>query len=259
VGHPEKYLNLEESMLNGKVILITGASRGIGRATALLAAENHAQVIVNYQKSSNKADNLVAEITGKGFSASAICCDVTCEEDVREMFRIIREKYGRLDILVNNAGIMKNNLLLMTKPQEYQDIMDVNCKGTFLCTQYAAKMMIRQKGGKIINLASIMGVYGSKGLTVYSASKSFIIGFTKSAAKELGMFNISVNAVAPGFIDTDLTADTKPQIKDEILHNIALGRIGKPEDVAKVILFLGSELADYISGQVIGVDGCEII
>jgi 3-oxoacyl-[acyl-carrier protein] reductase len=246
-------------MLKGKVMLITGASRGIGRATALLAAANHAQVIVNYQKHAEQADDLVAEITGKGFAAFAIRGDVTQEEDVREMFKIIREKFGRLDILVNNAGIMKNNLLMMTKLQEFQDVMDVNCKGTFLCTQYASKMMMRQKSGKIINLSSVVGVYGNRGQSAYASSKSFVIGFTKCAAKELGAFNITVNAVAPGFIETDLTADTKPQIKDEILHNVALGRSGTPEDVAKVILFLGSDLADYVSGQIIGVDGCEII
>jgi 3-oxoacyl-[acyl-carrier protein] reductase len=246
-------------MLNGKVILITGASRGIGRATALLAAENHAQVIVNYQKNAEQADNLVAEITKKGFAASAIQGDVSSEADVREMFKSIREKYGRLDILVNNAGIMKNNLLMMTKLQEFQEVMDVNCKGTFLCTQHAAKMMMKQKSGKIINLSSVVGVYGNRGQSAYASSKSFVIGFTKCAAKELGMFNITVNAVAPGFIDTDLTSDTNTRIKDEILHNIALGRSGKPEDVAKVILFLSSDLADYVSGQIIGVDGCEIM
>jgi 3-oxoacyl-[acyl-carrier protein] reductase len=246
-------------MLNGKVMLITGASRGIGRATALLAAANHAQVIVNYREHAEQADNLVAEITGKGFAASAIQGDVASEEDVREMFKSIRENYGKLDILVNNAGIMKNNLLMMTKLQEFQDVMDVNCKGTFLCTQHAAKMMMKQKSGKIVNLSSVVGVYGNRGQSAYASSKSFVIGFTKCTAKELGAFNITVNAVAPGFIDTDLTSDTKPQIKDEILHNIALGRSGKPEDVAKVILFLSSDLADYVSGQVIGVDGCEIM
>ena len=246
-------------MLNGKVMLITGASRGIGRATALLAAANHAQVIVNYRKNAEQADNLVTEITEKGFAASAIRADVADEDDVREMFRYIREKYGRLDILVNNAGIMKNNLLMMTRLQEFQEVLDVNCKGTFLCTQYAAKMMMRQKSGKIINLSSVVGVYGNRGQSVYASSKSFVIGFTKCTAKELGAFNIAVNAVAPGFIETDLTLDTKTRIKDEILHNIALGRTGTPGDVAKVILFLGSDLADYVSGQIIGVDGCEII
>jgi 3-oxoacyl-[acyl-carrier protein] reductase len=246
-------------MLNGKVILVTGASRGIGRATAFLAAKNHAQVIVNYQKHADQAESLVSEITALGHSAMAIRADVTCEEEVKEMFRQIREQYGHLDILVNNAGIMKNNLLMMTKIQEYQDVMDVNCKGTFLCTQHAAKIMVRQKAGTIINLASVVGVYGNRGQSAYASSKSFVIGFTKCAAKELGAFNITVNAVAPGFIDTDLTADTRSQVKEDILKNIALGRIGTPDDVAKVIVFLGSDLAGYVSGQVIGVDGCEIM
>ncbi len=246
-------------MLKGKVMLITGGSRGIGRATALLAAANHAKVIVTYKKNAEQAQTLITEITNRGGSASAICGDVSFEEDVREMFKIVREMYGTLDILVNNAGIMKNNHLTMTKLQEFQDIIDVNCKGTFLCTQYAAKMMMRQESGKIINLSSVVGVYGNRGQSVYASSKSFVIGFTKSAAKELGAFNITVNAVAPGFIETDLTSDTKPQIKEEILHNIALGRSGKPEDVAKVILFLSSDLSDYVNGQIIGVDGCEIM
>jgi 3-oxoacyl-[acyl-carrier protein] reductase len=246
-------------MLHGKVILITGASRGIGRATALLAAANHAKVIVNYHNSAEIAKRLVEEITTLGFTVSSFQADVSSEEDVRGMFAYIREKYGRLDILVNNAGIMKNNLLMMTKMQEFQDIMDINCKGTFLCTQYAAKMMMKKMSGKIINISSVVGVYGNRGQSAYASSKSYIIGFTKSTAKELGAFNITVNAVAPGFIDSDLTADTNPQVKEEILHNIALGRIGKPEDVAKVILFLGSDLSDYVSGQIIGVDGCEIM
>lgn len=246
-------------MLNGKVMLITGASRGIGRATALLAAQNHAQVIINYQKQTEQAERVVNAITEMGFSASAIPADVTKEEDVREMFKIIREKFGRLDILVNNAGIMKNNLIMMTKLQEFREVLDVNCQGTFLCTQYAAKMMMRQKSGKIINLSSVVGVYGNRGQSAYASSKSFVIGFTKCAAKELGAFNITVNAIAPGFIETDLTADTKPQIRDEILHNIALGRVGTALDVAKVVLFLSSDQSDYVSGQIIGVDGCEIM
>lgn len=246
-------------MLEGKVMLVTGASRGIGRATALLAAKNHAQVIVNYQKNAEKAREVIEEISASNFSAVAFKADVSREEEVREMFKYIREQYGRLDILVNNAGIMKNNLLVMTKLHEYQNILDINCRGTYLCTQHAAKMMIRQNSGKIINLASIVGIYGNRGQSAYAASKSFVIGFTKSVAKELGAFNITVNAVAPGFIETDLTAETKNQIKEEILHNIALGRVGTPEDVAKVILFLSSSFSDYVSGQIIGVDGCEVI
>jgi len=244
-------------MLSGKVMLITGASRGIGRATAFLAASHHANVIVNYQHNAKDAESLVREINDRGLSASAVCCDVTRQQDVGEMFRHIQENFGRLDILVNNAGIMKNGLLMMTKMDEYQAIMDVNCKGVFLCSQYAAKMMMKQKSGKIINLSSIVGIYGNRGQTAYASSKSFVIGFTKSAAKELGPFNIKVNAVAPGFIETDLQKDTRPEVRTEFLKNIALGRLGTPEDVARVILFLSSELSDYVSGQVISVDGCE--
>ena len=244
-------------MLSGKVMLITGASRGIGKATAFLAASHHANVVVNYQHRSEEAESLVREIKDRGMSASAVCCDVTNQEDVAKMFRHIRENFGRLDVLVNNAGIMKNNLLMMTKMDEYQQVMDVNCKGVYLCSQHAAKMMMKQKSGKIVNLSSVVGIYGNRGQTVYASSKSFVIGFTRSAAKELGPFNITVNAVAPGFIETDLQKDTRPEVRTEFLKNIALGRFGKPEDVARVILFLSSDLSDYVSGQVISVDGCE--
>jgi 3-oxoacyl-[acyl-carrier protein] reductase len=246
-------------MLSGKVMLVTGASRGIGRATAFLAASNHANVIVNYQHHSKEAESLISEIKEKGFNASAVCCDITRQEEVADMFCHIRENFGRLDVLVNNAGIMKNSLLMMTKMDEYQKLMDVNCKGVFLCSQHAAKMMMKQKSGKIVNLTSIVGIYGNKGQTAYAASKSFVIGFTRSAAKELGPFNITVNAVAPGFIETDLQKDTPLEVRSEFLKNIALGRFGMPEDVARVILFLSSNLSDYVSGQVICVDGCETL
>lgn len=244
-------------MLSGKVILITGASRGIGRATAVLAASHHAHVIVNYLHHTKEAEDLVQEIKGQGFSASKVCCDVSNQNDVGMMFKNVQEKFGRLDILVNNAGIMKNSLLMMTKVEEYQAVMDINCKGVFLCTQHAAKIMMRQKSGKIINLSSIVGIFGNKGQVAYASSKSFVLGLTKSSAKELGPFNITVNAVAPGFIETDLQSATRPEVRAEFLKNIALGRFGKPEDVAKVILFLSSDLSDYVSGQVISVDGCE--
>lgn len=247
-------------MLNDKVMLITGASRGIGRATALLAATNHAKVIVNYRSSDEAARDLVDLIKQGGGDAIAIQADVSNEDDVKRMFRTIKETYGHLDILVNNAGIMKNNLLIMTPMREFDEVMATNCKGSFLCLQYAAKMMMRKKSGKIINLSSVVGVNGNSGQIVYSASKAFVVGMTKAAAKELGQFGISVNAVAPGIIDTDLNSI----IKDEILqflvqNNIALKRLGTPEDVAKVIVFLSSSFGDYISGQIIGVDGCQIM
>lgn len=246
-------------MLNDKVMLITGASRGIGRATALLAAANHAKIIVNYRSSDRTAEDLVDLIRQDGGDAIAIQADVSNENDVKRMFRTIKETYGQLDILVNNAGIMKNNLLIMTPMREFDEMVATNCKGSFLCLQYAAKMMMKKKSGKIINLSSIVGVNGNSGQIVYSASKAFIVGMTKSAAKELGQFGISVNAVAPGIIDTDLTKDLKDEIRQQLISNVALGRIGTPEDVAKVIVFLSSPLGDYISGQIIGVDGCQIM
>lgn len=246
-------------MLEGKVMLVTGASRGIGRATALLAAQNHAKVIVNYNNSEDKAAELVDMITNQGLHATMIKADVSDEDEVKEMFKTIKEKYSRIDVLVNNAGIMINTLLMMTKIEDFDKVVDTNCKGVFLCTRQASKMMMKQKSGKIINISSIVGVHGNHGQSVYSASKSFVIGFTKSTAKELGRYGITVNAIAPGFIETDLTKDTDEKTRNELMSRIALSRFGKPEDIAKVALFLGSELGDYVNGQVIGVDGCQVM
>ena len=246
-------------MLTNKVVLITGASRGIGKATALLAAENHAHVIINYFKSEDAASDLVDEITKNGHSALMIKANVANEKEVKEMFSVIKEKFGRIDVLVNNAGIMKNNLLLMTRTEEFNDIVETNCKGPFLCMRAATKMMMKQRDGKIINMSSIVGTKGNDGQIVYSSSKAFLIGMTRSAAKELGMYGITVNAIAPGLINTDMTKDLKEDIKQGLIGNVALKRIGTPEDVSKVVLFLSSELSDYVSGQVIGVDGCQIM
>jgi 3-oxoacyl-[acyl-carrier protein] reductase len=175
------------------------------------------------------------------------------------MFKQIKKDYSRIDVLVNNAGVMINNLLMMTKLEEYEKVIDTNCKGIFLCTRQATKMMTKQKSGKIINMSSVVGVNGNHGQSIYSASKSFVIGFTKATAKELGRYGITVNAVAPGFIETDLTKDTNEKTKKELMSNITMGRFGTPEDIAKVVLFLSSELSDYVSGQIIGVDGCQIM
>lgn len=246
-------------MLKDKVILITGASRGIGRAIAQLAAENHAHVIVNYNSSEKKAVELVNYLNKNGFSSTMFKADVSLEDEVNELFKFVKEKYERLDILVNNAGIMKNNLLMMTRSNELDQLININCKGPYLCMQQGARIMIRQKYGKIINISSIVGVYGNKGQTAYSASKSFIIGLTKSAAKELGYYGITVNAVAPGFIQTDLTKDTEDKVKRELMKNIPLRRFGEPEDVANAVLFLCSDYSDYVNGQILGVDGSEII
>ena len=241
-------------MLDGKVVLVTGASRGIGKAIALLAAENHAHVIVNYNKNENTAAELVEMIHGKGFSASMIKADVSSEDEVKNMFSSIKEKHSRIDVLVNNAGLMRNSLLALTSTELFDHTIDVNVKGTFLCTRYASNMMRKQRSGRIINLSSIVGLQGNEGQTVYSASKAAVVGFTRSAAKELGRYGITVNAIAPGLIETDLIKDMKPDARDKMLSNISLGRIGTPADIAKVVLFLSSDLASYVSGSVIAVE-----
>ncbi len=246
-------------MLDGKVVLVTGASRGIGKAIALLAAENHAHVIVNYNKNGKSAAELVDLIHEKGLSASMIKADVSSEDEVKDMFSSIKEKHSKIDVLVNNAGIMQNGLLALTGTELFDHTIDVNLKGTFLCTRYATNIMRKQRSGRIVNISSIVGLQGSEGQTAYSASKAAVIGFTRSAAKELGRYGITVNAVAPGLIETDLIKDMKPDIRDKILSSISLGRIGTPEDVAKVVLFLSSDLASYVSGSVIVVDGCQTI
>lgn len=246
-------------MLDGKVVLVTGASRGIGKAIALLAAENHAHVIVNYNKNEKGAAELVDMIHGKGFSASMIKADVSSEDEVKDMFSSIKEKHSKIDVLVNNAGLMRNSLLALTSTELFDHTIDVNLKGTFLCTRYASNMMRKQRSGRIINISSIVGLQGCEGQAVYSASKAAVIGFTRSVAKELGRYGITVNAIAPGLIETDLIKDIKPDIREKMLSNISLGRIGTPEDVAKVVLFLSSDLANYVSGSVIAVDGCQTI
>jgi len=246
-------------MLDSKVVLVTGASRGIGKAIALLAAENHAHVIINYNKNEKGAAELVDMIHGKGFSASMIKADISSEDEVKDMFSSIKEKHSKIDVLVNNAGLMRNSLLALTSTELFDHTIDVNLKGTFLCTRYASNMMRKQRSGRIINISSIVGLQGCEGQAVYSASKAAVIGFTRSVAKELGRYGITVNAIAPGLIETDLIKDIKPDIREKMLSNISLGRIGTSEDVAKVVLFLSSDLASYVSGSVIAVDGCQTI
>ena len=246
-------------MLQGKVILVTGASRGIGRAIALLAAKNGATVVANYNRSEREAKDLVNQAAGEGLKLDIFKADASSEQEIDLMFKHIREKHGRLDALVNNAGIVSNNLLMMTRTDELNKIIEVNCRGPFLCMRSAAKMMMKQRSGRIVNVSSIVGVQGNSGQIAYSGSKSFIIGMTKSAAKELGMYGINVNAVAPGFIDTDMTKSLDDKVKQKLLSNTSLGRIGTPEDVAKVVIFLCSDMGNYVSGQVIGVDGAQIM
>ncbi|NDJ21733.1 3-oxoacyl-[acyl-carrier-protein] reductase [Nostoc sp. B(2019)] len=248
-----KDLNQNLQPLQGKVAVVTGASRGIGRAIALELATQGANVVVNYASSSAAADNLVAEITAAGSEAIALQADVSKIDQVDSLINTVIDKFKRIDILVNNAGITRDTLLLRMKLEEWQAVIDLNLTGVFLCTRAASKIMLKQRSGRIINIASVAGQIGNPGQANYSAAKAGVIGFTKTVAKELASRGITVNAVAPGFIVTDMTNDLKA---DEILKYIPLGRYGQPEEVAGMVRFLAADpAAAYITGQVFNVDG----
>jgi 3-oxoacyl-[acyl-carrier protein] reductase len=242
-------------MLNNRTALITGASRGIGRAIARLFSENGCNIIINYNNSENEAVELENEIKNKQIQVKLVKCDISDNNQVKDMFRTIQKEFGKLDILVNNAGFMQPSMILMTTENLWQKTMGINLDGSFYCLQQAAKMMIKCRKGKIINISSIVGKTGDYGNIAYATSKSAIIGLTKCASKELASFGINVNAIAPGFIDTDLIKKCTEEYKSKIESNILLGRIGTPDDIAKTALFLASDLSDYISGEIIGVDG----
>lgn len=242
-------------MLSGKVALVTGAGSGIGKAIALMMAKNGAAVIVNYGHSQAGANAVVEEIQGMGGTAEAVQCSVNDYEAVAAMIKDISKRYGRIDILVNNAGITKDNLLMMMKEEEFDDVIDVNLKGTFNTMRHIARQMMKQKGGSIINISSVVGVMGNAGQVNYSASKAGIIGMTKSMARELGSRNIRVNAVAPGFVETAMTAVLSDDVKAAGAAQIPLGRFAAPEEIASAVCFLASDNAAYITGQVLCVDG----
>ena len=240
--------------LQGSVALVTGASRGIGRAIAQALAAAGAQVVVNYARSSTAAEELVGQITADGGSAMALQADVSKADQVDTLIGTLLEKFGRLDILVNNAGITRDTLLLRMKPEDWQAVIDLNLTGVFLCTRAVAKTMLKQRSGRIINIASVAGQMGNPGQANYSAAKAGVIGFTKTAAKEMAPRGVTVNAVAPGFIETDMTSELPNT--EEILKFIPLGRFGKPEDIAGMVCFLAADpAAAYITGQVFNVDG----
>lgn len=246
---------LQESSqrLSERVAIITGASRGIGRAVALALAAEGAKVVVNYASSSDAAQQVVTAITDAGGSAMALQADVSKLEQVDALFNETLEKFGRVDVLVNNAGITRDTLLLRMKPEDWQAVIDLNLTGVFLCTRAVSKVMLKQRSGRIINIASVSGQMGNPGQANYSAAKAGVIGFTKTVAKELASRGITVNAVAPGFIATDMTSELK---SDEILKYIPLGRYGEPEEVAGMVRFLAADsAAAYITGQVFNVDG----
>lgn len=242
-------------LLDGKTALVTGASRGIGRAIALRLAAEGARVAINYAGNVKAAEEVKAAIEAAGGTAILCRADVADSAAVEAMVADVAKEFGAIDILVNNAGITRDTLLMRMKDEDFAKVLDTNLKGVFYCTKAVAKLMMKKRAGRIVNMASVVGLVGNAGQTNYAAAKAGVIGFSKSAAKELASRGITVNAVAPGFIGTDMTADLPESVKEKALSDIPLGRAGQPEDVANAVLFLASEQASYITGQVVHVDG----
>ncbi|EMR07550.1 3-oxoacyl-[acyl-carrier-protein] reductase FabG [Bhargavaea cecembensis DSE10] len=241
--------------LTGKSAIVTGASRGIGRAIAIALAKEGAKVAVNYAGSEDKAAETVRMIEDAGGEAFAVRASVSSQEDVKQLVDETMERFGSVDILVNNAGITKDNLLMRMKEEEWDDVLSTNLKGVFLCTKAVARPMMKKRSGTIVNLASVVGVAGNAGQANYVAAKAGVIGLTKTAAKELAARGIRVNAVAPGFITTDMTDKLPEDVKEAMQAQIPLGNLGDPEHVARAVVFLASEDAGYITGQTLHVDG----
>lgn len=241
------------TLLQDQVAVVTGASRGIGRAIALGLAADGAKVAINYARSAEAADQVVQEIGSQGGEAIAVPGDISQPQAVEDLFARTLDQWGRVDVLVNNAGITRDGLLLRMKPEDWQQVIDLNLTGVFLCLKVGAKVMVKQRRGRVINITSVVGISGNPGQANYSSAKAGVIGLTRTAARELASRNITVNAVAPGFIATQMTEQLNT---DAILASIPLGRLGTPEDVAGVVRFLaGNPAAGYITGQVIQVDG----
>ena len=242
-------------MLDGKIAIVTGASRGIGRAIALELASRHAAVIVNYNGSAQRAREVCQEIETAGGTAQSWQCDVSQFEQCEAFISAVIKKYGRIDILVNNAGITRDGLLMKMKEEDFDRVLETNLKGTFNTTRFVSRQMLKQRSGRIINMASVVGITGNVGQANYAASKAGVIGFTKATARELASRGITVNAIAPGYIETEMTAVLSDAVKEATAAQIPMGTFGKPEDIAKAAAFLASEDARYITGQVIQVDG----
>lgn len=239
----------------GQTALITGASRGIGKEIAIELSKQGINVAITYINNRENAEEVVKQIKQNGVNGMAVKADISKENDVDNMIRTVNKEMGAIDVLVNNAGITKDNLFIRMKTEEWDDVIETNLRGTYLCTKYVIREMMKKRRGKIINIASVVGIIGNSGQGNYSASKAGIIGLTKSLAKELASRNINVNAVAPGFIETDMTGVLKQDIKDSLVKSIPMKRIGTPKDIANIVVFLASEESDYITGQVINVDG----
>lgn len=241
--------------LTGKIALVTGASRGIGRAIAIRLASDGAKVAINFAGNLAKAQEVKSIIEANGGEAMLVQCDVADFNAVEQMIKQITDKWKSIDILVNNAGITRDGLLMRMKPDDFDAVINTNLKGVFNCTKLISKLMIKQRSGRIVNMSSIVGLEGNAGQTNYAAAKAGIIGFTKSAARELAPRGITVNAIAPGFIDTDMTSAMTDEAKQATAARIPLGHIGRTEDIANAVAFLVSDQANYITGQVLAVDG----
>ncbi len=246
-------------MIQEKIAVVTGASRGIGKAIALKLASMDMTVIVNYAGSKEKAENVVKEIEEKGGRAEAVQCDVADFAQCQRMIEDVHKRYGSIDVFVNNAGITRDGLVMVMKEEDFDDVIATNLKGTFNCIRFVSRIMMKQRHGKIINMSSVSGVAGNAGQVNYSAAKAGVIGITKSMARELASRNVNVNAIAPGFIETDMTGALSEKVKEQAVSKIPLGRFGKAEEVAELAGFLAGDKSNYITGQVFHIDGGMVI
>ena len=239
----------------GRVAIVTGGTRGIGRSIALRLAAEGANVAVSYRSNDEAAEETAEAVRAEGVKCEVFQGDVASPEDVQALFKGVSDAFGRLDILVNNAGITRDNIMMRMKQEEFDDVLRTNLGGTYLCTRAALRPMVRARWGRIVNVSSVVGLVGNAGQANYAASKAGIIGFTKSVAREVAQRGITANAVAPGYVETELTGSLPEEVKDQIRNQVPMGRFGEAVEVAEVVAFLAGEGAGYVTGQTIAVDG----